>query len=232
MAVIIMLETSGRLCSAAVEKDGDILLSRTSAEEHAHAANLPLFLQEALDLLKERGEKPDAVAVSGGPGSYTGLRIGVSCAKGVCYALGIPLIAVDTLELIALTAAERIAPSADTLICPMIDARRMEVYTATFDSTLAPVAAARPEIIDGGSFSGTLSAHKVLFCGSGADKCREVIAHPNALFVSGIEPEAQRMASIAERMFSGRQFADTAYYEPNYLKEFQTTTQKKNIITQ
>ena len=230
MATIIMLETSGRLCSAAVAKDGRTLLSRTSAEEHAHATNLPLFLQEMLDFLKGRGEKPGAVAVSGGPGSYTGLRIGVSCAKGVCYALGIPLIAVDTLALIARTAAESAAPGADTLLCPMIDARRMEVYTATFDSALAPVDVARPEIIDGNSFAGQLSAHKVIFCGSGADKCRGVITHPNAIFLSGIEPHAAAMASIAQTMFNRGQFSDVAYYEPNYLKEFQTTTPKKNIL--
>mgnify|MGYP002411438590 CR=1 FL=1 len=185
------------------------------------------FIQKGLDELKANNLTPDAVAVSGGPGSYTGLRIGVSTAKGLCYGYDIPLIALDTLQVMTESVLKAKETETDALLCPMIDARRMEVYTALFNSKSETVKEVSAEVIDEQFFQGVLANNTVYFFGNGSDKCKSVITHPNALFISGIEPLAENMIRLAEDKFERNQFVDVAYFEPFYLKEFQATTPKK-----
>lgn len=192
-----------------------------------HAALLSSFIEEAL---KTTGKKPDAVAVSSGPGSYTGLRIGVSTAKGLCYGWGIPLIAVSTLETMASQALKAIADNSKALFCPMIDARRMEVYSAFYNAKGEPVEGVSANIITETSFSETLEKQPVYFFGNGAAKCKTVLTHSNALFLENIVPLATDMIQLAERAFKNKQFVDVAYFEPFYLKEFQVTTPKNKVL--
>ena len=170
---------------------------------------------------------PDAVAVSAGPGSYTGLRIGVSSAKGLCYALGVPLIAVDTLQTIVVEAIKWVGD--DILYCPMIDARRMEVYTALFDGNAKRLTEVEAKIIDENSFREVLEEGRVVFCGNGADKCRQAIRHPNAVFLDDIHPLSSNMLSVASDKLKSGTVEDTAYFEPFYLKEFVGTKPKPMI---
>ena len=170
---------------------------------------------------------PDAVAVSAGPGSYTGLRIGVSSAKGLCYALGVPLIAVDTLQTIVVEAIKRVDD--DMLYCPMIDARRMEVYTALFDGNAKRLTEVEAKIIDENSFREVLEEGRVVFCGNGADKCRQAIRHPNAVFLDDIHPLSSNMLPAAADKLKSGAVEDTAYFEPFYLKEFVGTKPKPMI---
>lgn len=192
-----------------------------------HATSLPVYVQEALNKVRSQGITLDAIAVSGGPGSYTGLRIGVSTAKGLAYALQIPLIAIDTLEVMAGQIAGTAQATPDALVCPMVDARRMEVYTALFDAAGNAVLPHQAKIIDADSYSEIDAAKPIIFGGNGADKCRNVISRPNCLWVDNIAPTAGQMLHIALRMLAQKQFADVAYYEPFYLKEFQATTPKQ-----
>ena len=218
MANILLIETSAETCSVAIACDGKIINSQMSDEAMQHASHLPLYVEAAVKLLKEQGIALDAVAVSGGPGSYTGLRIGVSTAKGLCYALGCKLIAVDTLKVIA-TAFKQSEP-ANMVICPLIDARRMEVYTAMYDCALNEISPAEAKIIDENSFADI--DHPIYFCGSGAEKCSKVIQNPNAKFDTTVKPLATMMVELAEEAYRDNQFEDVAYYEPFYLKEFYT----------
>lgn len=225
MATILNIETSADVCSVALSSDGFILLHREEWQSHNHAARLGGFIKECLDHLKEHGMRLDAVAVSMGPGSYTGLRIGLSEAKGLAYALGIPLIGVDTLELLVahvmFSGAE--LPE-DALYVPMVDARRMEVFTAVYDLGLNEVKAAQPMVLDGDSFGDVLAQGvPVAFFGSGSDKAVELIRHPGALFISGVVPLATDMVALAEKAWRDRRFLDLAYSVPRYLKEFYST---------
>ena len=221
--IIIQIETATTVCSVALAKDGQLVAVKELNERNVHAEVITVFIDE---LLKGAGltyADVAAVAVSSGPGSYTGLRIGVSTAKGLCFALDKPLIAVDTLEAMALGMIEKgVAP--DTLLCPMIDARRMEVYTALFDAQgnrLLPTAA---EIIDENSFATQLQKSKVLFFGDGAQKCGDVLgANTNAVFNEGFENSATHLTAKALLKFNLQQFEDVAYYEPYYLKDFLIT---------
>jgi tRNA threonylcarbamoyladenosine biosynthesis protein TsaB len=179
---------------------------------------LPVFLQEILDFARKNDKMPDAVAVSAGPGSYTGLRIGVSSAKGVCYGLNIPLISVDTMAIIAAEAKKNFNGTA--LLCPMIDARRMEVYTALFDENLQKISPTEAKIIDEHSFEKELKTSKIVFCGNGAEKYEEIIKNDNAIFMKNIFPLSKNMISEAKQKFNNKIFEDTAYFEPFYLKEF------------
>jgi tRNA threonylcarbamoyladenosine biosynthesis protein TsaB len=183
-----------------------------------HATHLPVYIENAIKLIRQQNITLDAVAVSAGPGSYTGLRIGVSTAKGLCYAIGCKLIAIDTLKIIA-TSLQQDIP-ANAIICPLIDARRMEVYTAMFDSNLNEISPAEAKIIDETSFSDINCP--IYFCGSGAEKCSTVIKNPNAQFFTSVQPTANMMVSLAENAYRNNQFEDVAYYEPFYLKEFYT----------
>ena len=210
MAIILNIETSTNVCSALLADGDRVLMERVCREPQNHARLLPVFLQEIITFARENGVMPQAVAVSAGPGSYTGLRIGVSSAKGVCYALNIPLIAIDTLEIIAVQAIKEV--DREAIYCPMIDARRMEVYTALFDQ---------------GAFEDILRERKIIFCGDGADKCKGAIQDENAVFVDNIVPLSRNMVKLAEDKFDRGDFVDTAYFEPFYLKEFFGTKPKK-----
>jgi tRNA threonylcarbamoyladenosine biosynthesis protein TsaB len=218
MANILLIETSAEICSVAIESDGKILNIQMSNDAMQHATHLPVYIENAIKLIRQQNITLDAVAVSAGPGSYTGLRIGVSTAKGLCYAIGCKLIAIDTLKIIA-TSLQQDIP-ANAIICPLIDARRMEVYTAMFDSNLNEISPAEAKIIDETSFSDINCP--IYFCGSGAEKCSTVIKNPNAQFFTSVQPTANMMVSLAENAYSNNQFEDVAYYEPFYLKEFYT----------
>ncbi len=225
MATILNIETSTNVCSALLADGDRILMERVCHEPQNHARLLPVFLQEIITFARENGAMPQAVAVSAGPGSYTGLRIGVSSAKGVCYALNIPLIAIDTLEIIAVQAIKEV--DWEAIYCPMIDARRMEVYTALFDTKLNLISPTEAKIIDQGAFEDILRERKIVFCGDGADKCKGTIQDKNAVFVDNIAPLSRNMMKLAEDKFDRGDFVDTAYFEPFYLKEFFGTKPKK-----
>lgn len=233
MAVIINIETSTNVCSAALTAEGMILAHYEDFEGHNHAELISGFIKGCLDFAADRQISPEAIAVSLGPGSYTGLRIGLSEAKGLGYALDIPLIGVSTLELLAtrvMFSTDDIDP--DTIFIPMIDARRMEVYTAAYDFGLNPIIKPQPLILDNESY-GSLEAtgRPVLYFGNGAAKAREIL-EPRAGFryVDGVEPLALDMVALSERAFARRDFLDTAYSTPVYLKEFQATTPKKKVL--
>jgi tRNA threonylcarbamoyladenosine biosynthesis protein TsaB len=226
MSVILHIETSTNVCSVALSKNGACLFSKSNAEGMNHAALLSVFIAEALEVLKSTNEKPDAVAVSSGPGSYTGLRIGVSTAKGLCYGYGIPLIEVSTLEVLTAQALQ-LKNDAEALYCPMIDARRMEVYAAFYNAQGEIKREISADIIDADSYAEILAGQPVYFFGNGAEKCKTTLSHPNARFIDNLVPLAENMILFAEKAFSENRFADVAYFEPFYLKEFQTATPKK-----
>ena len=232
MAVIINIETSTRVCSAAVTAEGMVLRHYEDFDGRNHAALLSDYLKGCLDFLADKELKPDAVAVSLGPGSYTGLRIGLSEAKGLCYALDIPLIGISTLQLMAtrvMFSTDEV--SADSILVPMIDARRMEVYTAAYDFGLDELMTPQPLILDENSYADLLGTGRpVLFFGDGSAKARDVINGENAIFVPGVEPLAVDMLPLAERAYASRDFLDTAYSVPTYLKEFQATKPKNKVL--
>jgi tRNA threonylcarbamoyladenosine biosynthesis protein TsaB len=225
--IILHIETSTNVCSVALSESSVCLFSKSNAEGMNHAALLSVFIAEAFEVLELRNIKLDAVAVSSGPGSYTGLRIGVSTAKGLCYGLDIPLIAVSTLEVLAVQALAVVEDKEKALFCPMIDARRMEVYAAFYDSKGKIKRKISADIITSESYLEILENQVVYFFGNGAEKCKPVLTHPNALFIDNMIPTAKNMISLAQRASTEKQFVDTAYFEPFYLKEFQTTTPKE-----
>jgi tRNA threonylcarbamoyladenosine biosynthesis protein TsaB len=223
MANILCIETATTACSAALTQDGKLLSKKETTEKNAHSAKLTLFIDEILKENKLAFSDLDAVSISKGPGSYTGLRIGVSTAKGLCFALDIPLIAINTLQSLAWGMAKKYTDDKSgtgTLFCPMIDARRMEVYAAVYNSNLEEVRETRADIIEANSFSEYLEKSRVIFFGDGADKCKEIITHSNAVFVDGVFPSASNMAIPAFQKFGQKQFEDVAYFEPFYLKDF------------
>jgi tRNA threonylcarbamoyladenosine biosynthesis protein TsaB len=235
MAVIVNIETSTNVCSTALTAEGQILTHFEDFSGRNHAELLSGYIKGCLDFAAEREIKPEAVAVSIGPGSYTGLRIGLSEAKGLCYALDIPLIGVNTLELMAtrvMFSTDDVDP--DSILVAMLDARRMEVFTAAYDFALSPLMPPQPLVLDENSYAEILaSGRPVLFFGNGMAKWRDFLgenAPDNAKFVDGVDPLAVDMVALAERAFARRDFIDTAYSTPLYLKEFQATTPKKNIF--
>jgi tRNA threonylcarbamoyladenosine biosynthesis protein TsaB len=228
MCTILSIETATPACSCALSRDGELLLSREDFRGQSHATLLGVFVDEIMKYVRKEGITLDAIAVSSGPGSYTGLRIGVSEAKGLSYGLGIPLIAIPTPLVMAAMVAERAGE--DDLLCPMIDARRMEVYATIFNRTLETIRPTAADIVDGESYADLLSRHKVHFFGNGADKCREVITHPHAHFLEDIHPLATGMVPLAEQAFNEKRFVDSAYFEPHYLKEFVATVARNKII--
>lgn len=234
MAVILCIETSTEVCSVALSADGKLLVEREDKSGKNHATLLTRFVEEVMAEKKFQFSQLDAIAVSGGPGSYTGLRIGVSTAKGLCYASGKQMLAIPSLEamahyLINGKAVEGIDKE-KALFCPMIDARRMEVYAAIYNFRMERVREIQADIIDHLSFADFLQNQKVLFFGNGADKCRTTIQHPNALFIDHISTAARYMAGPAEAAFRAGNFVDVAYYEPFYLKDFVATIPTKNIF--
>ena len=223
MSIILGIETSTKICSVAISNGNKLLALEEEGGDYSHSEKLTVFIQKVVKKTSLNLREIDAVAVSKGPGSYTGLRIGVSVAKGLCYALDIPLIAVDTLQAMALHPKL----SAD-LFCPMIDARRMEVYTAIYDAQNTMVAPIIAKIIDDTSFSDYLQKGKVVFFGDGAAKCKEVLGgHENAIFSEEGLPSAQYINQIALEKFNRQKFENVAYFEPYYLKDFIATTSKK-----
>ena len=230
MGLILNIETATRACSVALGKDGVLVSFKETQEERSHAKNITIFIEQ---LLFEEGlstKDLDAIAVSKGPGSYTGLRIGVSTSKGLCYALGIPLIAINSLESMAQGYLEKNATK-NILLCPMIDARRMEVYTAIYDGALNVLKKTSAEIIAENSFSEQLKFDKMVFIGQGADKCRPFFEdHENAIFETADLLSARSMVSVAERAFRKGKFEDLAYFEPLYLKDFVAGKPKQDKI--
>lgn len=229
MAYILNIETSTEVCSVAIGCDGDIVFHREDYRGQTHATALGVFVDEALGYADSRGEKLDAVSVSRGPGSYTGLRIGVSMAKGICFGRDIPLISIPTLETLCVMPLLYHDLPDDALLCPMIDARRMEVYAAVYDRALNMKRGISADVVAGDSYREFLDAGPVYFFGNGAAKCREVLNHPNARFIDGIVPLAKNMIPLAEMAVARQQFADVAYFEPFYLKQF-VTTKPKNLL--
>ncbi|MDR2841163.1 MAG: tRNA (adenosine(37)-N6)-threonylcarbamoyltransferase complex dimerization subunit type 1 TsaB [Paludibacter sp.] len=228
--IILNIETALTTCSVALSKDNNCIFYKENSQGMNHAALLSVFIQEAIDFLKTTQEKISAVAVSSGPGSYTGLRIGVSTAKGLCYALDIPLIAVNTLEIIAKKVIDNSNYTENILFCPMIDARRMEVYTALFSRQLDYIEPISSTIIDENSFSEILETRKIVFFGNGAAKCKDIISNENAVFIDGIDACAEKMIYFSQKAFEQKKFEDVAYFEPFYLKEFQATIPKNKVI--
>lgn len=211
MALILSIESSTTVCSAALHDEGKLLASEVTHVPNSAASQLAVMIDKILG-----ARKPSAVAVSSGPGSYTGLRIGVATAKGICYALDVPLIAVGSLEIMA----QQVSSTGSSLLCPMIDARRMEVYTALFNSTMDLIEPVQARVIDASSYSEVLERSKVLFFGNGSDKCKEVISHANATFVPGIFPSAEWLGKLAFDRFRKGKLEDVAEFEPFYLKDF------------
>ena len=227
MAVILNIETSTDVCSAALTAEGTVLCHFEDFSGRNHAAALSDFVKGCLDHARDHELKLDAVAVSLGPGSYTGLRIGLSEAKGLAYALDIPLIGVPTLELLAVEAMFSADYNGELFFAPMIDARRMEVYTAVYNLSLETEMEPCAMILDADSFSEVLARGEVVMCGNGSDKAREVITNPAAHYVSDIVPLASQMTALSERAWHNRQFIDTAYSVPFYIKEFQALKPKR-----
>jgi len=228
MAVILNIETSTEVCSAALTAEGMVLCHHEDFNGRNHAALLSGYVKACMDHLRDHEMKLNAVAVSLGPGSYTGLRIGLSEAKGIAYALDVPLIGISTLQLLAVSAMFSSADlDPDCLLAPMIDARRMEVYTAVYDFALDEVMKPQPLILDGSSYATELATRKVAFFGNGSDKARKVITSPNALFIPDIVPLASDMLALAERSYTRQDFIDLAYSTPTYLKDFQALKPKR-----
>lgn len=228
MSCILNIETSTNVCSVALSQDGVCLYEDVNMEGPSHAQVLAGYVKDAVSFADSHAIPIDAIAISKGPGSYTGLRIGVSEAKGVAYGRDAKLLSVPTLKLLTvpiLLGHEELPE--DALLCPMIDARRMEVYCALYDRALNEVVQTQALVIDSDSFKDYLDKQPIYFMGNGADKCVGTIQHPNAHFIKNIVPRAKNMIPLAEMAMAKEQFEDVAYFEPFYLKEFVATKSKK-----
>ncbi|KLT67294.1 tRNA (adenosine(37)-N6)-threonylcarbamoyltransferase complex dimerization subunit type 1 TsaB [Pedobacter sp. BMA] len=228
MAKILLIETATQVCSVALSINGKIVSVKEESGQNLHASNLTLFIEEVMQSAALTYPDLDAVAVSKGPGSYTGLRIGVSTAKGLCYALEKPLIGIETLRMMA---AGFMTENLDYsgLICPMIDARRMEVYTSIYNASLDVLEPTSAKIIDETSFSDTLSQHQVTFIGDGAAKCAATLVSANAEFNGGNFNSSKYMCALADKAYQSGSFEDVAYFEPFYLKDFVVTQSKSKV---
>ena len=229
MACILHIETSTQVCSVAVSEDSHVIFQLEDHSGPNHAERLGSMVDEALSFTDNHAIPFDAVAVSCGPGSYTGLRIGVSMAKGICYGRNLKLIAVPTLELMCVPVLLREMVEEDALLCPMIDARRMEVYAGIYDRALKEVRPVGADVVDAETYKQWLDERPVYFFGNGAAKCMETINHPNAHLIEGIEPLAKWMQPLAERRLLNEQTEDVAYFEPFYLKDYVAKMPKKLI---
>lgn len=228
MSCILNIETSTDVCSVAISDNGQVIFNKEDYSGPNHAVKLGVYVDEALSFIDAHGIPLEAVAVSCGPGSYTGLRIGVSMAKGICYGRDVKLISIPTLELMAVPVLLGEHPTEeDALIVPMLDARRMEVYAKVMDRALKEVRPIQADIVDADTYKEYLDRGTVYFFGNGAEKCMEVINHPNARLVKGIEPLAKNMAPLAEKRFVEGKFEDVAYFVPFYLKDFVAKMPKK-----
>ncbi len=227
MASILSIETATSACSVALHIDGKLIFDLNKLQEKSHSEYMMQMAQDVLKTSKIEPDELSAVAISGGPGSYTGLRIGVSSAKGLCFALNIPLIAVNTLEVLTNQVSD--TQSIDYL-CPMLDARRMEVYCLLADKSSKIIIPTEAKIIDERAFEEILNTSKILFFGSGAEKCKEVINSPNAQFLDGIHPMAESVGYLASKKFQEEDFEDIISYEPMYLKPVNITKPRKQIL--
>ena len=234
MSLILCIETGTDICSVGIARDGELISLRESDEGRDHAKRVGVFVDE---LLRETGVQPDeleAVAVGMGPGSYTGLRIGVSFAKGLCYGLNIPLIAVGSLDALAEVAIEDneagildVKNWDEAVLCPMVDARRMEVYTQIFNTDGEALSEVSAEVVDESSFAELRAKGKMVLFGNGAKKCAEVLS--NTLYV-GVAPSARGIVRLAEEAFDAGETEDIAYFEPFYLKDFVVIPSKKKLL--
>ncbi len=230
MSLILNIETATEICSVSIAKNGQLIALKENTEGLQHAKLLTVFIEEIFKENKISIKELDAVAVSKGPGSYTGLRIGVSAAKGIAYGGNIPLIAISTLQAMAFGLAKENNFQKSTWLCPMIDARRMEVYTAFYDLDNKQEKKISADIIDENSYQDILSKKKVVFFGNGAAKCKEAIQSPNAQFIEGVICSASNMVELSHQAFKNEHFEDVAYFEPFYLKDFVATIPRKNIF--
>ena len=218
MSLILHLETATESCSATLAENGKILATIEETKQNIHGEKLSVFVDECLRKAGKKMDHLEALAVSSGPGSYTGLRIGVSLAKGICYALNIPFISIDTLH--AMTAGIASVKPGYDLYCPILDARRNEVFTTLLTPSLDPIVETKAMIIDPESFSDHLLSHRILFFGNGAEKCSLIIKDPNANFELDFSNSASHMVAEALRKKKSNQYENLAYFEPSYLKEF------------
>jgi tRNA threonylcarbamoyladenosine biosynthesis protein TsaB len=235
MAFILSLETATSVCSAALHNDGKLMASMEYHVAQSTASKLSVMIDQLLKLASVQPLQLTAIAVSAGPGSYTGLRIGVATAKGLCYALNVPLLSVNTLELMAYQAAPFIHSSSmegsrdEMLLCPMLDARRMEVYTMLVDSQLKIIESIEAKVLDESSYQSWLNRNKILFFGNGSDKCKSVFKSGNAIFIPNIVPSASALGELAFQKLRTSSFEDLASYEPYYLKDFMVKKPKATI---
>lgn len=232
MALILNIESATNICSVSIARKGELLGSKESRDDKSHASLLTVFIRELISELQLELSDLDAIAVSKGPGSYTGLRIGISAAKGIAYGAGLKLIGLPTLQTMAFSVTRRfpaVRSDKNILLCPMIDARRMEVFTALFTSDNIMHKEISAEVIHPGIFSDVLRNKEIWFFGNGSEKCRNVICHPNARFIEDITPSSIWMAELAEKAFQKEQFEDIAYFEPFYLKDFIATIPRNKL---
>ncbi len=228
MPTFILIETATEVCSSALSVDNEIIIFKQNREQQSHATSLGVFVEDMMQYARDKKNNIDAVAVSCGPGSYTGLRIGVSQAKGLSYGLGIPLIAIPTPKIMASILKNQVEK--ETILCPMIDARRMEVYATFFDSELNIIRKTAADIITEDSYADILENNKVAFFGNGAEKIKKTLDHENAIFIDGVKSLASSMMELALEAYNNKMFVDSAYFEPFYLKEFVATVPKNKVI--
>lgn len=228
MALILNIDTSTSICSVALARDGNTISLKENKEGLNHSVLLGSYIDDILKDNQITANQLDAVAISMGPGSYTGLRIGVSMAKGLCFAAGKPLIAINTLQALALAVSSSLQE--DAWYCPMIDARRMEVYTAFFNRNNDTLVDTKAEIINEDSFADILSEHLVYFFGNGSAKIKNTLTGNNVRYLEDIETSAQNLAQLSEQKFQEKQFEDIAYFEPFYLKDFIATVPKQKVL--
>jgi len=217
MALILGIETATKNCSVALFEDGIVIAEKESISDgYTHAEQLTSFIQDVIGSANITLNKVEAVALSMGPGSYTGLRIGTSTAKGLCYALDIPLISISTLKAMAFAMSKN---EKSAIFCPMIDARRMEVFSALYDVDNKQIRGVQADVVDENTYAEFLR-NEILFFGDGSLKCQEIINHKNAKFIEGIHPSAKNLGILAKAKFENKDFEDVAYFEPYYLKDF------------
>jgi tRNA threonylcarbamoyladenosine biosynthesis protein TsaB len=224
LALILNIETATKNCSVSISEKGVVLaIKELNDGNYSHSENLHVFIKIVLELAKKSFSDIDAIAVSKGPGSYTGLRIGISATKGLCFSLDKPLISISTLT----SLANSISIDKNACVIPLLDARRMEVYSAVFDNDYNQIREIQAEVIDSTSFLAFLNKGKVYFLGDGAEKCKDVIKHENAIFLDGYFPSAKQMAKLSYVKYKKNDTEDVAYFEPFYLKDFLVTKSKK-----
>ena len=232
---ILNIETTGENCSVALSEGASLIKLKEKKEGKSHASKLAVFIDEILQEEKIAVQDIDAISISKGPGSYTGLRIGVSTAKGLCYGANIPLVSIHTLQalsefLLEHTSDYNLDIPENAYLVPMIDARRMEVYSAVFNLKNEFIHDVQAEVIDEHSYNDILKERPLVFLGNGATKCKGIINHPNAIFLDDIDVSAINMISLSLNQFNNKIFEDVAYFEPFYLKDFRATTPKKGLL--